>query len=92
VEANLPQPVEKEIVPPVVRRMAGTGTELHGARRVAAKREEVRTKAANLITQKLAADGIVVKEVMLRDIQLPRNMRRAGDLTTQGAGKRPDGR
>ncbi len=28
-------------------------------------------KAANLITQKLAADGIVVKEVMLRDIRLP---------------------
>ena len=24
-----------------------------------------------MITQKLAADGIVVKEVMLRDIQLP---------------------
>jgi regulator of protease activity HflC (stomatin/prohibitin superfamily) len=37
----------------------------------AAKREEVRGRAANIITQKLAADGIVVKEVMLRDIQLP---------------------
>jgi regulator of protease activity HflC (stomatin/prohibitin superfamily) len=36
-----------------------------------AKREEVRQRAAGLITQKLAADGIVVKEVMLRDIQLP---------------------
>ena len=28
-------------------------------------------RAAGMITQKLAADGIVVKEVMLRDIQLP---------------------
>jgi regulator of protease activity HflC (stomatin/prohibitin superfamily) len=37
----------------------------------AAKREEVRARAAAMITQKLAADGIVVKEVMLRDIQLP---------------------
>jgi regulator of protease activity HflC (stomatin/prohibitin superfamily) len=37
-----------------------------------AKREEVRQRAADLITQKLAADGIVVKEVMLRDIQLPK--------------------
>ena len=37
----------------------------------AAKREEVRKRAADVITQKLAADGIVVKEVMLRDIQLP---------------------
>jgi regulator of protease activity HflC (stomatin/prohibitin superfamily) len=36
-----------------------------------AKREEVRLRAAGMITQKLAADGIVVKEVMLRDIQLP---------------------
>src|SRR6185369_5308313 len=30
-----------------------------------------RKKAADMITSKLAADGIVVKEVMLRDIQLP---------------------
>jgi len=31
----------------------------------------VRQKAAALISQRLAADGIAVKEVMLRDIQLP---------------------
>jgi regulator of protease activity HflC (stomatin/prohibitin superfamily) len=31
----------------------------------------VRRRAADVITHKLAADGIVVKEVMLRDIQLP---------------------
>jgi regulator of protease activity HflC (stomatin/prohibitin superfamily) len=36
-----------------------------------AKREEIRKRAAGMITQKLAADGIVVKEVMLRDILLP---------------------
>lgn len=36
-----------------------------------AKREEVRQRAAEMITQKLAADGIIVKEVMLRDIRLP---------------------
>ena len=33
---------------------------------------DFRQRAASLITQKLAADGIVVKEVMLRDIQLPK--------------------
>jgi regulator of protease activity HflC (stomatin/prohibitin superfamily) len=38
---------------------------------VATTREVVRSRAAAVITQKLAADGIVVKEVMLRDIQLP---------------------
>jgi regulator of protease activity HflC (stomatin/prohibitin superfamily) len=36
-----------------------------------AKREEVRQHAADAITERLASDGIVVKEVMLRDIQLP---------------------
>ncbi|HUK47262.1 MAG TPA: hypothetical protein VLW06_06710, partial [Terriglobales bacterium] len=30
-----------------------------------------RSRAAAIIAQKLAADGIIVKEVMLRDIQLP---------------------
>src|SRR6185436_7980722 len=35
------------------------------------KREEVRQAAATRIAAKLAADGILVKEVILRDIQLP---------------------
>jgi regulator of protease activity HflC (stomatin/prohibitin superfamily) len=72
IQSNLPQPVEKEIVPAVV---ASAWRELvpnYTVREVfAAKREEVRKRAADVITQKLAADGIVVKEVMLRDIQLP---------------------
>jgi regulator of protease activity HflC (stomatin/prohibitin superfamily) len=72
IQANLPQPVEREIVPAVV---ASAWRELvpnYTVRDVfAAKREEVRKRAADVITQKLAADGIVVKEVMLRDIQLP---------------------
>ena len=72
IQNNLPQPVEKELVPPVV---ASAWRELvpnYTVREVfAAKREEVRQRAAGVITQKLAADGIVVKEVMLRDIQLP---------------------
>jgi regulator of protease activity HflC (stomatin/prohibitin superfamily) len=69
---NLPQPVEKELVPPIV---ASTWRELvpnYTVREVfASKREEVRRQAAEAITRKLAADGLVVKEVMLRDIQLP---------------------
>src|SRR4030095_2358298 len=35
------------------------------------KREEVRRAAADTITKRLGSDGIVVKEVMLRDIDLP---------------------
>jgi regulator of protease activity HflC (stomatin/prohibitin superfamily) len=73
IHSNLPHPVEKEIVPPVV---ASVWRELIPHYTVkdafSAKREEVRQRAADLITQKLAADGIIVKEVMLRDIQLPK--------------------
>jgi regulator of protease activity HflC (stomatin/prohibitin superfamily) len=72
IQNNLPQPVEKEIVPSVV---ASAWRELvpnYTVRDVfAAKREEVRKRASDMIARKLAADGIVVKEVMLRDIQLP---------------------
>jgi regulator of protease activity HflC (stomatin/prohibitin superfamily) len=72
IQSNLPQPVEREIVPAVV---ASAWRELvpnYTVRDVfAAKREEVRKRASDVITQKLAVDGIVVKEVMLRDIQLP---------------------
>jgi regulator of protease activity HflC (stomatin/prohibitin superfamily) len=72
IQANLPQPVEKEIVPAVV---ASAWRELvpnYTVREVfATKREEIRKKASDVITQKLAVDGITVKEVMLRDLQLP---------------------
>src|SRR5438874_2792272 len=72
IQANLPQPVERELVPAIV---ASAWRELvpnYTVREVfATKREEIRKKASAVITQKLAADGIVVKEVMLRDIQLP---------------------
>ncbi len=72
IQSNMPQPVEREIVPAVV---ASAWRELvpnYTVRDVfAAKREEVRKRASDIISQKLAADGIIVKEVMLRDIQLP---------------------
>jgi regulator of protease activity HflC (stomatin/prohibitin superfamily) len=72
IQSNLPLPVEREIVPAVV---ASAWRELapnYTVREVfAAKREEVRKRASDVITQRLAGDGITVKEVMLRDIQLP---------------------
>lgn len=72
IQGNLPRPVEKEIVPPTVASVWREVVPNYTVRDIfSAKREEVRQKAATLITQKLAADGIVVKEVMLRDIQLP---------------------
>ncbi len=72
VQSHLPQPIETELVPPIV---ASAWRELapnYTVRDIfSAKREEVRERAAGVITQQLAADGIIVKEVMLRDIQLP---------------------
>lgn len=72
IQNNLPHPVEREIVPPVVASVWRELIPNYTVRDVfSAKREEVRQRAAGIITQKLASDGIIVKEVMLRDIQLP---------------------
>jgi regulator of protease activity HflC (stomatin/prohibitin superfamily) len=72
IQSNLPHPVETEIVPPVVASVWRELIPNYTVREVfSAKREEVRQRASLMISQKLAADGIVVKEVMLRDIQLP---------------------
>ncbi len=72
IHGNLPQPVEQEIVPPVVASVFRQVVPNYTVREVfAARREEVRSKAAEAITAKLAPDAVMVKEVMLRDIQLP---------------------
>jgi len=72
IQANLPQPLEKEIVPPVVATAWRELVPGYTVREVfSAKREEVRQRSAEIIRKRLAADGIVVKEVMLRDIELP---------------------
>jgi regulator of protease activity HflC (stomatin/prohibitin superfamily) len=72
VQAHMPQPVDKELVPPVV---ASAWRELapeYTVREIfSTKREEVRSRAAAIITHKLGGDGILVEEVMLSDIQLP---------------------
>ena len=72
IHANLPQPIEEQIVPPVV---AGVFRQLipnYLVRDVfAGRREEVRKLASDAIQKKLAADGILVKDVILREVQLP---------------------
>jgi regulator of protease activity HflC (stomatin/prohibitin superfamily) len=72
IHSHLPQPVEEELVPPVVASVFREVTPNYMVREVfSTKREEVRQKAAESIAKKLGADAIVVKEVMLRDILLP---------------------
>jgi regulator of protease activity HflC (stomatin/prohibitin superfamily) len=72
IHDNLPQPIEKEIVPPVVSSVFRELAPNYTVREVfATRREEIRQSAADRITKKLETDGIIVKEVMLRDVQLP---------------------
>lgn len=72
VQAHLPQPADKQLVPPVVASAWRELTPEYTVREIfSSKREEVRAKAAGIITKKLSADGIVVEEVMLSDVQLP---------------------
>jgi len=72
IHSNLPQPVGEEVVGPVVSTIYRQLAPNYQTREVfALKREELRTKAAELIKTRLASDGIVVREVLLRDIQLP---------------------
>ncbi len=72
VQAHLPQPADKELVPPVVASAWRDLAPEYTVREIfSSKRDEVRARAAGMITKKLAGDGIVVEEVMLSDIQLP---------------------
>jgi regulator of protease activity HflC (stomatin/prohibitin superfamily) len=72
IQANLPQPVEGEIVAPVVTSVFREMAPNYIVRDLfAVKREEFRARAAQAITARLAGDSIVVKEVLLRKVQLP---------------------
>ena len=72
IHANLPQPIEGEMIAPAVSSIFHDLAPGYIVREMfSTKREEVRQAAATRIAAKLATDGIVVKEVILRDIQLP---------------------
>jgi len=72
IQANLPQPIDEEIVEPVVTSAFRELAPHYEVRDVfSTKRDEFRELAAQEITSRLAGDAIVVKEVLLRKIQLP---------------------
>jgi regulator of protease activity HflC (stomatin/prohibitin superfamily) len=72
IHQNLPQPVGDQVVGPVVSSTYRQLAPNYVTREIfAVKREELRTQAADMIKTRLASDGIVVREVLLRDIQLP---------------------
>ena len=72
IHANLPQPVEEEMIAPAVASAFRDIAPGYLVRELfSTKRDEVRKAAADRISAKLGADGIVIKEVVLRDIHLP---------------------
>jgi regulator of protease activity HflC (stomatin/prohibitin superfamily) len=72
IHADLPPDVDSDLVPVVVASAFREVVPNYMVREVfATRREEVRSRAAEIISTKLGEDGIVVKDVMLRDIVLP---------------------
>jgi regulator of protease activity HflC (stomatin/prohibitin superfamily) len=72
IHANLPQPIEEQMIAPAIGSIFRDLAPNYIVREMfSSKRDEVRQLAAARITAKLGADGIMVKEVILRDVQLP---------------------
>jgi regulator of protease activity HflC (stomatin/prohibitin superfamily) len=72
IHRNLPQPIGEQVVAPVVATIYRQLAPNYITREIfATKREELRLQAAQAITERLAGDGIVAREVLLRDLQLP---------------------
>jgi regulator of protease activity HflC (stomatin/prohibitin superfamily) len=72
IHANLPRAIGDEVVAPTVATIYRQIAPNYITREIfATKREELRSAAATAITSRLAADGIIVREVLLRDLKLP---------------------
>jgi regulator of protease activity HflC (stomatin/prohibitin superfamily) len=72
IHNNLPSSIGTEVVPPVVATVFREIVPNYTIRDVfAIHREDIRKNAAEEITRRLNKDGIIVEEVMLRDIILP---------------------
>jgi Membrane protease subunits, stomatin/prohibitin homologs len=72
IHNNLPLSIDTEVVPPVVATVFREIVPNYTIRDVfAIHREDIRKEAAAEITRRLNKDGVIVEEVMLRDIILP---------------------
>jgi regulator of protease activity HflC (stomatin/prohibitin superfamily) len=72
IHANLPRAVGDEVVAPTVATIYRQLAPNYMTREIfATKREELRLGASTAITSRLASDGIIVREVLLRDLKLP---------------------
>ncbi len=72
IQANVPQPVDSEIVEPTVVAAFHEVAPNYVVRDLfSTRREEFRSRSAQLITTRLGGDAIVVKEVLLKKVELP---------------------
>jgi len=72
MESNLPQPVETEIVPPAVEAAFRDTAPNYLVRELfATRRDEVVRAVGGEIVRRLSPDGLIVKEVMVTDVELP---------------------
>jgi regulator of protease activity HflC (stomatin/prohibitin superfamily) len=72
IHANLPRAVGDEVVAPTVATIYRQLAPNYITREIfATKREELRSAASTAIMSRLASDGIIVREVLLRDLKLP---------------------
>ena len=72
IHTNVPEPIEDQMIAPAVASIFRDLSAHYTVREMfAGKRDEVGSLASTRIAAKLGADGILVKEVILRDIQLP---------------------
>lgn len=72
IESHLPRPIDTGIVPAVVASAWRELTPGYTVQEIfSSKREEVRREASQTIREDLGADGILVEEVMLRNVNLP---------------------
>jgi regulator of protease activity HflC (stomatin/prohibitin superfamily) len=72
IHSNVPQPIEQEVIAPLVSSIFREVAAGYVVRDVfTVHREDFHALAAKAITERLAADGIIVKEVVLRDVRLP---------------------
>jgi len=72
IHANLPSSLEEDMIAPVVASAFRDLAPNYLVRELfATRRDEFRLAAGGQIARRLSGDGIVVKEVVLRDIQVP---------------------
>ena len=72
IYGNLPQPVDQEMLPAIVASAFRQAAPNYLVREmIANRREDVVRSVAGELARRLNPEGVTVKEVMLRDVQLP---------------------